>query len=409
MLDLQRRNKVGKLGMVGVNGRKFPEIRAHMQRVLGDVFTGIEPNKISTWPADDVVDPNAYKEALKHFEPGDCAVIFTPDDTHFELATACLEAGLHVLVTKPPVKTLEAHKELAAKAAQCGRICSIEVHKRYDPIYADARDRILSLGPFSYFTAHMSQPKHQLETFKAWAGKSSDISYYLNSHHVDFHEWCLQGRARAERVTAYSSTGVAEQKLGRSCEDTITLAVTWRNRRQQPQAAGEKRARDEEREGKGSFSGGSLGHATYTSSWIAPKADVHSQQRWFYMGHGGEVSVDQAHRGYYMSTDAAGYASHNPLFWKPTRDAVSGGFAGQRCYGYISFETFVEAAAAVNAGQHAAKDFDRVLPAMASTAGATAILEAGRRSLDSNGHPIELVYADEFSHTPVQLKPFSFA
>ena len=40
----------------------------------------------------------------------------------------------------------------------------------------------------------MSQPKHQLETFKAWAGKSSDISYYLNSHHIDFHEWCLHGR-----------------------------------------------------------------------------------------------------------------------------------------------------------------------------------------------------------------------
>ena len=26
-----------------------------------------------------------------------------------------------------------------------------------------------------------------LDTFKAWAGKSSDISYYLNSHHIDFH------------------------------------------------------------------------------------------------------------------------------------------------------------------------------------------------------------------------------
>ena len=47
----------------------------------------------------------------------------------------------------------------------------------------------------------MSQPKLQLSTFKAWAGLSSDISYYLNSHHIDFHvsdreklrnrEWCF--------------------------------------------------------------------------------------------------------------------------------------------------------------------------------------------------------------------------
>lgn len=33
------------------------------------------------------------------------------------------------------------------------------------------------------------RPQHQLDTFRAWAGKSSDISYYLNSHHVDFQEW----------------------------------------------------------------------------------------------------------------------------------------------------------------------------------------------------------------------------
>jgi D-galacturonate reductase len=31
----------------------------------------------------------------------------------------------------------------------------------------------------------MSQPKFQLETFKSWAGIDSDISYYLNSHHID--------------------------------------------------------------------------------------------------------------------------------------------------------------------------------------------------------------------------------
>jgi len=54
----------------------------------------------------------------------------------------------------------------------------------------------------SYMYAYMSQPKHQLETFKAWAGESSDISYYLNSHHVDFCEWACFGKARPVRVVA---------------------------------------------------------------------------------------------------------------------------------------------------------------------------------------------------------------
>ena len=45
---------------------------------------------------------------------------------------------MHVLVTKPPVKTLREHNELAELARQAGRLCAIEVHKRFDPIYAGA-------------------------------------------------------------------------------------------------------------------------------------------------------------------------------------------------------------------------------------------------------------------------------
>lgn len=390
LLDLKRRGKIGRLGMCGTNGPKLPAIREHMQRVIGpDVYAGIDPTVIETWPADTAVDRQAYKSAVAAFQPGDLAIIFTPDDTHKAITACCLAHGMHVMITKPPVQTLADHLELIGLASASNRLCVVEVHKRFDPIYVDARDRIGGLGPFSYFSAYMSQPKHQLDTFKAWAGKSSDISYYLNSHHVDFHEWALRGTARPERVTALASTGVADARLanGVETEDTITLAVQWRNR-----GSG------------GSFHGGTLGHAIYTASWIAPKADVHSQQRWFYMGHQGEVTVDQAHRGYAIAQDGAPHASLNPLFWKPAADPVTKEFKGQRGYGYISFESFVDAAAACNAGTRAPGDFNGELATIATTAGTTAILEAGRRSLDQGGRPVELVYDDGRSHVPAGLR-----
>lgn len=56
----------------------------------------------------------------------------------------------------------------------------------------DFRMRIQKLGKFNFFTSYMSQPKFQLETFKAWAGLGSDISYYLNSHHIDLHVWAME-------------------------------------------------------------------------------------------------------------------------------------------------------------------------------------------------------------------------
>src|SRR5690606_33070210 len=149
-----------------------------------------------------------------------------------------------------------------------------------------------------------------------------------------------------------------------------------------------------------SFTGGTLAHATYTASWIAPKADVHSQQRWFYMGHGGEATVDQAHRGYAIAQDGAPVASLNPLLWKPAADPVTKEFKGQRGYGYISFESFIDAAAACNAGSRKPADFDGELATIGTTAGTTAILEAGRRSLDRGGEPVELIYNDEQSHVP---------
>ena len=313
MLDLQRRGKVGqKIGMCGTDGRKLPAVREHMQRVLGDVYAGIDPSGILTWPANDVVDRKAYLTALKAYSPGDVAIIFTPDDTHTELALACLAAGLHVLITKPPVKTLEEHIAIARAAKAADRLCVVEVHKRYDPIYADARDRVAGLGDFSYFTAHMSQPKHQLDTFAAWAGRSSDISYYLNSHHVDFHSWSMLDLARPEIVSALGSDGVADARLGIPMEDTITLAVRWRNCVRSARGEGteacsggddvtvdgaraksSKRAdattpKEEERKGKGKGvgegegGGGGGGDALassgargtpYTSSWIAPKPE----------------------------------------------------------------------------------------------------------------------------------------
>ena len=58
----------------------------------------------------------------------------------------------------------------------------------------------------------------------------------------------MAGVARPELVTALSSTGVATARLanGVSTEDTITLAVQWRNA-----VPG------------GGYAGGALGHATH--------------------------------------------------------------------------------------------------------------------------------------------------
>lgn len=365
LFDLKRRGKVGQLAIAGTNGTRFPILRDHFQKAIADRYRNMDVS-VQTYPGDDVAkDSMAYRHALSQLKRGDIVTIFTPDDTHFEIAMAAIQQGCHVLIAKPIVKTTQEHLQLIQAAKHHDVLVAMEVHKRWDPIYVDARDRIRDLGKFSFFQSYMSQPKSQLETFRQWAGKSSDISYYLNSHHIDFHAWSVRSFAEPISVVASAATGVAHSQ-GIQTEDSITLLTRWRN-----------------------IEDGSLGTAIYTASWIAPKSDVHSQQRFFYAGHEGEIQVDQAHRGYSMANDSTGFSSLNPLFMKYTPDS-DGYFAGQSAYGYRSLEVFIDAAREIQAGRARPSDFQTKLATIEDTYAVTAILEAGRQSLDRQGAEVML-------------------
>ena len=270
----------------------------------------------------------------------------------------------------------------------------IEHHKRFDPAYADARARAKQLGEFNYFYSYMSQPKSQLETFKAWAGKDSDISYYLNSHHVDICE-SMVPEYKPVKVTASGSRGTAED-LGcvPGTEDTISLLVEWEKRHESRRRA----------------------TAVYTASWTAPqRAGVHSNQ-YFHcewddqnpvafpglaydwpidMASNGEIRIDQAKRGYDVAEDSQGQLMwYNPFYMKYAPDE-EGNFDGQTGYGYISFEKFVDAVTAFKEGKATLDELDRRgLPTLRNTIATTAILEAGRQSLDER-RSVEITQEDE--------------
>ena len=335
----------------------------HLHKNITQVYNNLDTSFVS-YPADDARDPEAYKQAIDQLRPGDAITIFTPDPTHFPIALYAIERGVHVMITKPATKTLEHHVALLEAARARNVFVYVEHHKRFDPAYSDARHKARSLGDFNYFYSYMSQPKAQLETFKAWAGVDSDISYYLNSHHVDICDSMVAQLGYVPtRVSAAASRGVAAA-LGcaGATEDTITLLVTW-------EVPGDATKR---------------GTGVYTASWTAPqKAGVHSNQYFHYLARGGEVRINQAKRGYDVADDSAGQLVwYNPFYMRYAPDE-DGHFGGQSGYGYVSMEKFVDGCRAVNAGRLSPADLDaKGLPTLRNTVATTAILEAGRRSLD---------------------------
>ncbi|PGH11340.1 hypothetical protein AJ79_04956 [Helicocarpus griseus UAMH5409] len=362
LFDLRRRGKVGDLSMVGVSGTKFPAIKQHLQKNVSAVYNNLDVS-FTFYPSETTMsDPTAYKTAIDALPPGSAVTIFTPDTTHYPIALYAIQRKIHVLLTKPATKLLTDHLHLLEESRKHGVFVYVEHHKRFDPAYSDARARARTLGDFNYFYSYMSQPKSQLETFKAWAGRDSDISYYLNSHHVDICESMVPDYDPV-KVTAAASKGIAVD-LGcvPETEDTITLMVEWRKKDDASKVA----------------------TGVYTASWTAPqKAGVHSNQYFHWMGSKGEIRINQAKRGYDVTDDNQGsLAWINPFYMRYSPDE-EGNFGGQTGYGYVSFEKFVDAVTALNEGRVTLDELDkRSLPTLKNTIATTAILDAGRVSLD---------------------------
>src|SRR5260370_26347521 len=70
-------------------------------------------------------------------------VVATPNDSHFELAKACLLAGRDVVVDKPFAPTLGESEELVRLAAERGRLITGDQNARWDGDFA-AIKKILS-------------------------------------------------------------------------------------------------------------------------------------------------------------------------------------------------------------------------------------------------------------------------
>ena len=206
LFDMRRRGLVGRILLADADGTRLPLARACMEEKIGRAYADMDLT-LECWPKDETApfDPAAPAAAMDTLGRGDLVIIFTPDPTHFSLASAAIARGLHVLVAKPVVKLLADHLALEAAARAAGSLVAVEYHKRWDPIYSDARERARRLGDFSFFNAMMTQRAVQLDTFAGWAGKSSDISYYLNSHHIDVLCWMLEGRARPAGVVTLNS------------------------------------------------------------------------------------------------------------------------------------------------------------------------------------------------------------
>jgi predicted dehydrogenase len=154
-----------------------------------------------------------YKAMLAK-EELDAAIICTPHTLHFQEAMDCLDRGMHVLVEKPMVCTVDRARQLISKSENARRTLMVSYQRHYQPGYRWAHDYIArgKLGNVFFISSYLSQ--NWAGVTKTWRGRK-DLSgggelMDSGSHIVDIVCWISQ--LEPVEVTAFVSNEFAQDE-----------------------------------------------------------------------------------------------------------------------------------------------------------------------------------------------------
>ncbi|MCY4542583.1 MAG: Gfo/Idh/MocA family oxidoreductase [Rhodobacteraceae bacterium] len=155
--------------------------------------------------------------------------VATPNNTHFEIASAFLKAGFHVLCEKPMTLTVEDAIELDACARSCNRICAVNYGYSGYPMVRQMKAMVSSgeigrvrvvvaefAGGFMADEADDDNPRVRWRFDPDQAGASA-VSLDLGIHAL--HMACFVTGQRVTRVSSDFAHGVEGRRLE---DDSLT-------------------------------------------------------------------------------------------------------------------------------------------------------------------------------------------
>ncbi|END6415917.1 oxidoreductase [Shigella flexneri] len=171
---------------VGLIGYGYASKTFHAPLIAGTpglelaVISSSDETKVKAdWPTVTVVSEPKH---LFNDPNIDLIVIPTPNDTHFPLAKAALEAGKYVVVDKPFTVTLSQARELDALAKSLGRVLSVFHNRRWDSDFLTLKGLLAEgvLGEVAYFESHFDRFRPQVrDRWREQGGPGSGIWYDL--------------------------------------------------------------------------------------------------------------------------------------------------------------------------------------------------------------------------------------
>ncbi|MDP9039657.1 MAG: Gfo/Idh/MocA family oxidoreductase [Acidobacteriota bacterium] len=198
---MSREIGVGVIGY-GLGGRVFhaPFVSAVPGLRLKTIVTSKAQEAGAAYPGVQVVP--AVEELLE--DPGvELVVVSTPNETHFRMALAALNAGKHVVIDKPFSATSEEAAELGAAARGKGLLVVPFHNRRWDGDFLTVRKLLGegAVGRLVTFESHFDRfrPMPRENTWKEAENPANGMLFDLGPHLVD---QCLALFGVPETLTA---------------------------------------------------------------------------------------------------------------------------------------------------------------------------------------------------------------
>ncbi len=101
----------------------------------------------------------------------DLVTIATPNDSHRDLAVACLEAGKHVICEKPVCMNTSELDDIVAAAQRTGGLFSVHHNRRWDPDYCAVRQVLQegTIGRPIFIESRINVPSRALYNWRGYA------------------------------------------------------------------------------------------------------------------------------------------------------------------------------------------------------------------------------------------------
>ncbi len=153
----------------------------------------------------------------------DLVIVPTPNDTHFPLARAALQAGKHVVVDKPFTLTVAEAETLAELATSQGRLLSVFHNRRWDSDFLALREVLDAgvLGRVTHFESHFDRYRPDVRgRWREGPGPGSGLWYDLGPHLLD---QALLLFGQPERITV----DLARQRSGAASDDWFHAVLRY--------------------------------------------------------------------------------------------------------------------------------------------------------------------------------------